>query len=194
MRSFLALEVPDPVTGYLRSVIERLAVRTSGVKWVKKEGIHITLKFLGEIEEGTAAKLHQALLPVGSQFSRFMVSLKELDAFPSRRRARVVVVKLGKGAEEMKALFREVEERLGGFDFKREAREFTAHITLGRMRTPAPFPNGDVPAVEEMEFPVEALVLFKSTLTPAGALYTPIWEIKLGGEKDEGRSEQNKGT
>ena len=106
----------------------------------------------------------------------------------------MVVVKLGKGAEEMKALFREVEERLGGFDFKREAREFTAHITLGRMRTPAPFPNGDVPAVEEMEFPVEALVLFKSTLTPAGALYTPIWEIKLGGEKDEGRSEQNKGT
>ena len=106
----------------------------------------------------------------------------------------MVVVKLGKGEGQMKALFREVEERLGGFDFQREAREFTAHVTLGRMRTPAPFPNGDVPAVEEMEFPVEALVLFKSTLTPAGALYTPIWEIKLGGEKDEGRSEQNKGT
>ena len=189
MRSFLALAVPDSVTEYLRGAIERLAVRTSGVKWVKKEGIHITLKFFGEIEEGTAAKLHEALVPIGSQFSRFMVSLKELDALPSRRRARVVVVKLGKGEEEMKALFREVEERLGGFDFKREAREFTAHITLGRMRTPAPFPNGDVPAIEGMGFPVDTLVLFKSTLTPAGALYTPTWEIKLGGEKDEGRGE-----
>jgi 2'-5' RNA ligase len=194
VRSFLALEVPDPVTEYLRGVIERLAKMTHGVKWVKKEGIHITLEFLGEIEEETAAKLHQALLPIGSQFSRFMVSLKELDAFPSRRRARVVVVKLGKGEEEMKALFREVEERLEGFDFKREAREFTAHITIGRMRMPAPFPNGDAPAIEGMEFPLDALVLFKSTLTPAGALYTPIWQIKLGGEKYEGRSEQNKGT
>ena len=94
----------------------------------------------------------------------------------------------------MKALFRDVEERLGGFDFQREAREFTGHITLGRMRSPAPFPNGDAPAIEGMEFPVDALVLFKSTLTPAGALYSPIWKIKLGGEKNEGRSKQNKSS
>ena len=91
-------------------------------------------------------------------------------------------------------VFEEVEKGLIGFDFEREERAFTPHITLGRMRTPAPFPNGDVPALEGMEFPVDALVLFKSTLTPAGALYTPIWKIKLGGEDDEGRSKQDKGS
>jgi 2'-5' RNA ligase len=118
-----------------------------------------------------------------------MVRLKELDAFPSRRRARVVVVKLGTGIEEAKALSADVEARLAGFAFKKEEREFTPHITLGRMKVPAPFPNGDAPAIERMEFGIDQVVLFKSTLTPGGALYSPIWKIKLGGEDDEGRSE-----
>ena len=194
MRSFLALEVPEPVADYLRGVIEKLSKRTQGVRWVKKDGIHITLKFLGEIEEALAGKIHHALAPIGSRFAPFVVSLKELDAFPSRRRARVVIVQVQKGSEEMKAIFEEVEGGLTEFDFEREERAFTPHITLGRMRTPAPFPDGDVPAIEAMEFPVDALVLFKSTLTPAGALYSSIWKIKLGGDDDEGRSKQNKGS
>jgi RNA 2',3'-cyclic 3'-phosphodiesterase len=194
MRSFLALEVPAPVADYLRGVIEKLSKRTQGVKWVKEDAIHVTLKFLGEIEEVQAGKIYDALASLGSRFAPVVVSLKELDAFPSRRRARVVIVRLNKGIEDMKAIFEEVEEGLTGFDFEREEREYTPHITLGRMRTPAPFPNGDLPAIEGMEFPVDALVLFKSTLTPAGALYSPIWKIKLGGEDDEGRSKQDKSS
>jgi 2'-5' RNA ligase len=189
VRGFIALEVPGPVAEYLLGVIERLAKMARGVKWVKKEGIHITMKFLGEIDEETAAALHDALAPIGSQFGRFMVSLRELDAFPSRRRARVVVVKLGKGVEEAKALFGDVEARLAGFAFKKEDREFTPHITLGRIKIPAPFPNGDAPAIERMEFGIDQVVLYKSTLTPGGAVYSPIWKIKLGGEEHEGRSE-----
>ena len=189
MRSFIALDVPGPVSDYLSGVIERLAKMTRGVKWVKKAGIHITLKFLGEIDDEAAAVLHDTLAPIGSQFSRIMVSLKEIDAFPSRRRARVVVVKLGNGVEEAKALFADMEARLAGFAFKKEEREFTPHITLGRLKLPAPFPNGDAPALERMEFAIDRMVLYKSTLTPSGALYSPIWTIKLGGEEHEGRSE-----
>ena len=188
MRSFLALEVSAPVADYLREVIERLSKRTRDVKWVKRDAIHITLKFLGEIDEALAGKMHEALEPIGSRFARFVVSLKEIDAFPSRRRARVVIVQLNKGTDEAKALFKEVEEGLTGFNFEREAREFTPHITLGRMRTPGAFPDGDLPPLEKMEFAVDELVLFKSTLTPGGARYSPIWKIKLGGDNDEGRS------
>ena len=56
------------------------------------------------------------------------------------------------------------------------------HLTLGRRRIPKPFPNGDPMPIEEKEFLVEHLVLYKSTLTPGGAIYAPIWKIKLGGE------------
>jgi 2'-5' RNA ligase len=100
-----------------------------------------------------------------------------------------VIARLDKGTDEMKRIFEEVEEGLTGFDFEREIREYTPHITLGRMRTPAAFPDGDLPPLERMEFPVDGLVLFKSTLTPAGAIYSPIWKIKLGGDNDEGRTE-----
>ncbi len=189
MRSFLALDVPDTVIDYLSGVTERLAKMTRGVKWVKKEGIHITLKFFGEIEEAMAPKIHEALRPLGSQFSPIVVSLKELDAFPNKRRARVVIVRLHKGNDETQAIYEEVEERLTQFDFSREKRAFTPHLTLGRMKTPGPFPNGDTPALESMEFLIDQMVLYKSTLTPGGALYTPIWKIQLGGEKHEGRSE-----
>ncbi len=193
MRSFLALEVSDPVVDYLKRVIEKLSKRAPEVKWVKRDAIHITLKFLGQIEEEVAAKIQEALKPIGSRFTPFMVSLKEIDAFPSRRRARVVIVRLNKGVDEIKAVSEEVEEGLTVFDFEREAREYTPHITLGRVKAPAAFPDGDMPPLETMEFMVDGLVLFKSTLTPGGAIYTPIWKIKLGGDSDEGRSEQDKG-
>jgi RNA 2',3'-cyclic 3'-phosphodiesterase len=188
MRSFLALEVSAPVVDYLSGVIERLSKRTRDIKWVKKDAIHITLKFLGEIEEALAPKILEALQPIGSRFAPSMISLKEIDAFPSRRRARVVIVRLDKGTDEMKAIFEAVEEGLTGFDFEREAREYTPHITLGRMRTPQPFPDGDLPPLEKMVSTVDGLVLFKSKLTPGGAIYTPVWKIKLGGDNDEGRS------
>ncbi len=187
MRSFLALEVSAPVADYLSGVIEKLSRRTRDVKWVKRDAIHITLKFLGEIDEATAGKIHDALEPIGSRFAPIVVSLKEIDAFPSRRRARVVIVRLDKGVGEMKAIYEEVEEGLTGFDFEREAREYTPHVTLGRMRTPMPFPDGDLPPLEKMEFSVDGLTLFKSTLTPGGAIYSPIWKINLGGDH-EGRS------
>ena len=83
----------------------------------------------------------------------------------------------------MEAIFSEIEERLAAMDVEREKRGFVAHITLGRRRVPAPFPDGDSPPIEERAFLVDHLVLFRSTLNPAGAIYEPIWKIRLGGEE-----------
>ncbi len=183
MRSFLALEVSAPVADYLSGVIEKLSKRAPDVKWVKRDAIHITLKFLGEIDEALVGKIRDALAPIGSRFSPFMVTLAEIDGFPSKRRARVVIVRMNKGTDEMNAIYEAVEEGLTQFDFRREARGYTAHITLGRARVPGPFPDGDLPPLEKMEFTVDGLVLFKSKLMPGGAIYTPIWKINFGGNR-----------
>lgn len=182
MRAFLALPIPGDVVAYLKEAIGGLERRTEGVRWVRDEGIHITVKFLGEIEENMAERMKQALTPLGAEFKPFRARLGGLDAFPSKRSARVIVVKLNKGVEESQALFEAVEERLAALDIEREKRALTPHITLGRRRIPKPFPNGDPLPIEEKEFLIERIVLFKSTLSPGGAIYAPIWNVRLGGE------------
>ncbi len=184
MRAFLALPIPADVVAYLKDVAGRLERRTEGVRWVKDEGIHITVKFLGEIEEPKAEKMREALAPIGARIGPFRACLGGLDAFPSKRSARVIVVKLKEGTERIQAIFEEVEECLAALDVEKEKRGLVPHLTLGRRRIPKPFPNGDPMPIEEKEFLIGELVLFKSTLTPGGAIYAPIWKIKLGGENE----------
>jgi RNA 2',3'-cyclic 3'-phosphodiesterase len=182
MRAFLALEIPVEITAYLKTVIDKLAKRTEGVKWVRDEGIHVTVKFLGEIEEDFSVTMEEVLASIGGRYAPIKARLGQLDAFPSRKSSRVITVKLTKGIEDMEAVFSDVEEALEGLHVEREKRELVPHVTLGRRRVPKPFVDGDPPLVEEKEFVVENLVLFRSTLTPGGAIYAPIWKIKLGGE------------
>jgi len=182
MRSFLALEIPQDIVAYLGSVANRLAKRTEGVKWVCNDAIHITVKFLGEIEESIAEGVKEVLTPIGGRYAPIEARLGQLGAFPTTRSARVVVVKLKEGIASIQAIFADVEGGLEGIHVEREKRALVPHITLGRRRIPKPFPNGDPMPIEEKAFVIEHLVLFKSTLTPGGAIYTPIWKIKLGGE------------
>ncbi len=182
MRAFFALEIPKEIVAYLGTVTDRLARRMEGVRWVRNEGIHITVKFLGEIGLEMEGMMREVLAPLAGRHTPVEARLGQLSAFPSIRSARVIVVKLSKGAEEIQAIFSEVEEGLEGMRVEREKRGFVPHITLGRRRTPKAFPNGDSLPIEEKGFLVENLVLFKSTLTPGGAIYAPIWKIKLGGE------------
>lgn len=183
MRMFLAFELSSSIVNYLSGVMENLARRVDGVRWVKNEGIHITTKFLGEVEESKINLMHEALNPLGQIYTAIPAALDKIDAFPNKRRARVIVVTLGKGVETMQAIFSEVEERLDTvMKIEREERAYLPHITLGRRKVPKPFPNGDVPDIQRKEFMVEHLVLFKSTLTSGGAIYTPLWKIKLGGQ------------
>lgn len=182
MRTFLALPIPADIIAYLREVVGRLRMRTEGVRWARDEGIHITVKFLGEIEEPMVERMQSALTPIGVRLKPFRASLGSLDAFPTRRSARVIVVKLKQGIEQSEAIFEEVEERLAAIGVEREKRKLVPHLTLGRRRIPKPFPDGDPTPVENKEFIIGELVLYKSTLTPGGAIYAPVWKIKLGGE------------
>jgi RNA 2',3'-cyclic 3'-phosphodiesterase len=187
MRAFLAIEISDDIKQYLKTIIKSMAGKVDGVKWVNEEGQHITLKFFGEIEEARAWKIKEAVSMLEKKYSPFVATTKGLSAFPDKKRARVIVVTLEKGVDNIKMIFNDIEHGLSMLGIEKEKRELTPHITLGRRKIPAPLLDRDIIEMEEKTFIIDRLVLFKSTLTKEGPIYTPVWEIKLGGEEGEGR-------
>jgi 2'-5' RNA ligase len=183
MRAFLAFEVSAPVKEYLQGIIRGMASRITGVKWVKSDGQHITLKFFGDIEDAMAEGIREKLSGLEGKFGPFEATTKGVDAFPNKRRARVIVVNLEKGVDIAKAIFHDIEDALSTLGIEEEKRDFTPHITLGRRKEPAPLLERDIPGLDEMSFIVDRLVLFRSTLTPQGAVYAPVWEIDLKGRQ-----------
>ena len=185
MRTFLAFEVSAPVKEYLQEIIRFMAPRVTGVRWVNSDGQHVTVKFIGEIDETTASGVREKLSVIEGKYGPFEASIKDIDAFPNKRRARVIVVSLEKGVDIAKAIFHDIETSLLQLGFESEKRDFTPHVTLGRKRESSPLLERDIPTLNKMSFVIDRLVLFRSTLTPQGAIYSPVWEVEFKGRKSE---------
>jgi 2'-5' RNA ligase len=176
LRAFLALDLPEEVRTYLKKVTEMLSKEEDGVKWVRTENQHLTLKFFGEIEEGLKEKIVLVMRRVAPKLHPIRVSLKSVEGFPKNTFARVIVITLSEGVEEVKGMFHILEEELAREGFQREEREFVPHITLGRRKGFRPLRTF---AVDPIRFVFEDLVLYKSTLTREGPIYEPIFKLKL---------------
>jgi 2'-5' RNA ligase len=151
----------------------------SSVKWVKKENLHITLKFLGETDKKTA--IEDKMKEIAEEFSSFNVSLRKIGAFPSSKRAKILWVGVEEGMEELIELFSTIENKLSPLGFEKEVRKFTPHITFARVK------KGNYSLPEQIDFsfdsfPVNEVALFKSTLTPKGPIYEILSSIPLGGK------------
>ena len=179
MRVFLALELPGAVKEYLLMVTKTMSQRIQGVKWVKAEGLHVTLKFFGETGEKKVQEIGEALQGISQQHMAMRVQLKEIDAFPNLIRPRVIVVTFQEGVDNMKAIFHDIESRLLAVGIEKEKRGFTPHSTIGRVKDAAPLLKRNILPLEEKRFLLDNLVLYQSTLTREGALYAPLKEIKL---------------
>jgi 2'-5' RNA ligase len=173
------MEIPDEIRTYLRVVRDQMATRIHNVKWVNESGQHITLKFFGEQEEKKVREIGDALSGIERLYDPIAVTLKDIEAFPDRKRARVIVVALEKGVDNIRMIFHDIEDRLSGLGIEKEKRSFRPHITLGRMRIPGPLLDRDIVAVDTKGFIVRKMVLFQSILQPAGAIYAPIRELEF---------------
>ncbi|MCX5809103.1 MAG: RNA 2',3'-cyclic phosphodiesterase [Proteobacteria bacterium] len=183
MRSFLAVEIPDEIKEYIKTVVRGIAIYADGVKWVNEAARHITLKFFGEIEEEMAWNIKKSIEHIGLKYSPFVLTLKDIDAFPSKKRARVIVITLENGVDNIVDIFNDIEQNIASLGIEKDERSFMPHITLGRRKVPTPLPERTFVEIDRKSFNVNALVLFKSTLTSQGAIYTPVWEIKIQGQK-----------
>ncbi|MCX7858056.1 MAG: RNA 2',3'-cyclic phosphodiesterase [Deltaproteobacteria bacterium] len=177
MRAFVAFDIPQPVKDYLNKLTFELSKRLDGVRWVRSENQHLTIKFLGDIDESLIEKIISAINNITETTSAFKVGFKGLEGFPNCHMARVIVITLSQGVEELKRIFHLLEKELARLGFSKEDREFIPHITLGRRKNPKPL--REIIQIEPLEFIVEDLVFYKSTLTKLGPIYEPIWKLKL---------------
>jgi len=179
MRSFLAFEIPPEVKAYLSQVSRVMAKTVPGVRWVRSEGQHITIRFFGEISEAQAREL-QDIVGAAGPYPGVEATLKRIDAFPDRRRPRVIVATLDEGVDIIRAIYHDIENRLTALGYEREKKGFTPHITFGRMKAPAPLLERDTPPLECPRFAIERIILYKSILGSQGATYEPLFGKELG--------------
>ena len=117
---------------------------------------------------------------ITEEFSSFNVSLKNIGAFPASKRAKILWVGIEEGMDKLIELFSTIENKVSPLGFEKEKRNFTPHITFARVKKG----NYSLPDQTEFSFdsfPVNEVVLFKSTLTPKGPIYETVSLIPLGG-------------
>jgi 2'-5' RNA ligase len=184
IRSFIAIEIPPSLKSRLEELQRELRRANADIRWVRPEGIHLTLKFLGLIRKEDVEKICQAIAPVISGWEAFEVRVQGVGCFPNPRNPRVVWVGVNRGKETLSALQQDIEAKMAGLYFPAEGRPFSPHLTLGRVRSS----KGKVPLAQAIErnkevevgtFEARHVFLFQSELKPSGAEYTKLREFPL---------------
>jgi len=187
MRTFIAIELPDQIKDKLAELQALLKKSGADVKWVKPDNIHLTLKFLGEIDEEKAIKVAEIMEDTARGAQQFQINLSSCGAFPKIEFPRVIWVAIDPGDLEAKALSKDLEEKIEKLGIPKEERPFSAHITIGRVRS---LLNKDklIKALKEAEsyfggknigFGVTKITLFKSALGPSGPSYAALKEVNI---------------
>ena len=185
IRSFIAVNIPASAADLLRAAEERLTAADLSVKWVSPDNFHITLKFLGGVEQPRLAALWQSLHQALEGSPSFLLRFRGVGAFPSPKRPRVIWAGITDGAQELSRLAARVEQVCADHGFEPEKRPFHPHLTLGRARQPVPTPAltavmAELSAADLGEARLDRVALMKSELTRSGAIYHILQEKPLG--------------
>jgi RNA 2',3'-cyclic 3'-phosphodiesterase len=178
VRAFIALELSPPVRSAIAGLMADLRDRFAGLRWVRPESVHLTLRFLGESTPGQIERLRDTLGPLAARCKRAEAVYRGLGLFPERGRPSVLWLGV-ELPEPLVALQAGCEAAAVAAGFPAESRPFRPHLTLGRWRDRAARP--DLPAVDLGSTLLDTLVLFRSELRPEGALYTELQRFDLGG-------------
>jgi len=187
IRAFVAVRIEPDMVQKIFEVQAQLKRKLSGIRWVRAENLHFTLKFLGEFQEEKIAPILKALEQSLSATPAFPMNGRGIGVFPDIKRARVLWI--GLWAEGLESLAKEVEKVLEAMGFAREKRAFTPHLTIGRW---GHFSGSIEHLKEEIErwrdhdfgeSWVKEVVFFQSVLKPQGAVYKPLGVLSLGAER-----------
>ena len=188
IRTFIAIHLSQEARLQLSDTIHSLESEIpSGVRWVDPEAIHLTLKFLGDIDPALVEDVLLAMEQAASGSLPFHLHLNGLGVFPNQRQPRVLWAGLGGDLDVLGALQEKLETAMYGLNFPRERRTFSPHLTLGRVRdgvsavarqrVGAVVTSGSLEDADS--WPVNMVHLMRSNLTPEGAVYSSLGSASL---------------
>ncbi len=185
MRLFVGCELDEALRARLTEMGQRGEPSLDGLRWVAPEAMHITLKFLGEVEDALVGEVTTALEKPLGDVPAFEALFQGLGRFPPRGALRVLWAGIKKGAAELVSLSKIVEAAMEPIGFDREKRPFSPHVTLARVKRGARLRRIDELVREGKAAvfgsqKVRHVSLIRSVLRPDGAVYTPVhrWDLK----------------
>ncbi len=186
VRTFVAIELPPEVVDKLLHLQESLRGCGARVRWARPDGMHLTVKFLGDVEFEKAGEISAVLKEAVADIEPFRVNVRGAGTFPKGGGApRVVWAGVEGGEESLQKIYKRLNERLSRFGVRYEKRRFSPHITVGRVKSPAGA-GRLVQLVRDQadkvfgEVEIEELVFFMSELTGEGPVYTVLARIPFG--------------
>jgi len=186
MRTFIAIPLPIEARTLLADMQKTMRSFDADVRWTAASSIHMTMKFLGEIETASLPQLVQSLRMATAEERRFTLRMHGLGAFPDLRNPRVIWCGLDGDLPQLEMLHKKVETACADAGFPPEERPFQAHLTLGRVRGKTNLkPLLDyikIGSSLEHTFDVKEFNVYQSTLRPEGALYSVLATIELKGD------------
>jgi 2'-5' RNA ligase len=187
MRCFIAINIPEEIRAELADLQKELAGRVDihkgDVKWVELEGMHLTLKFLGEVPDNQITAIFNVVKEVAGRHPAFDFAVKEVGSFGGRS-ARVLWVGAGLESPELLQLQQDLEEKLAEAGWPKEGRQFSGHLTLCRIRNSKAGEKLAQLAQQYEDFDLgtvraDSITVYESQLRPEGPIYTPLGNYKL---------------
>jgi 2'-5' RNA ligase len=181
LRAFIAVKIPKKAMTAISAVQQELRSYRLHIKWVRLQSIHLTLKFLGNIQKDKVPRISEMMAAAAKGTQALALTAKGIGVFPTIRRPRVIWIGLSGDTAGLLELQKDLEEKLAAIGFPKDKRSFKAHLTLGRVKGRID-PKELMAAMEPFllfqgdTFRAEGITLYRSELKPSGAEYTPLAE------------------
>lgn len=187
VRTFVAVEISSEIRTRAAQLMAKLNSTAAKVRWVEPHNLHLTLKFLGDVDLLEIPELCQAVTDAVADLPPFEIEARGAGVFPDLSNPRTVWLGIGRGTDEMVELHAAVERSLTGLGFRRDQRRFRPHLTIGRVRGAGPG-NSELAerVAEQADFSggvasVEEVVVFSSELGREGPTYEMLATAALNG-------------
>jgi 2'-5' RNA ligase len=185
IRAFIAIELPETIKSSIETIQARLKSLELPLRWVRVENIHLTMKFLGDIEEIEIESIESVLRDSVKMQTPLTLSAKGVGVFPGIRRPRVLWVGIHDHETGLAGLQKSIENQLHRIGYSKEGRPFKGHLTVGRAKGYVDERKlkealDSFLAFESSPFSVNEFFMFRSVLKPDGPEYTKLIRIPLG--------------
>lgn len=185
IRTFIAVDLGKTIRDRAIALQEKLARTGTEVKWVEPENLHVTLLFLGEVDDRELPKVCRIVADGARNQPPFLLSIETLGCFPNPRRPRVVWIGVGEGTQPLTSLHDALETPLLELGYRREERRYTPHITLGRVKSDRSTEALAAALAKQAywkggETTVQEILVMSSELKSQGPVYTVLSRAKLG--------------